>query len=340
MTHLLTKGKSTSKDLSINRAFRIGASSSCFVVGATSVQIYRDPPRGDSRFRYTPACSFQSGPPVFSRIRRWFNRKQSRPVQDQRKRKATDADWEKLIIEFEERSGGTKVVPPDSPILNPKQYETLPYLECAYMTALTTVLWYLGRVFRLDAVLLLFYPLPTIYIASKYGLKFADWTIMSVLFFVFTIVGPLFAITYFLNTGLLTIVYARALWWRFGWFAALLFGAAAKAVGLCLQLLFISPILRYNAWKAVVEQVTILLQNMAKLLGAVGIKMMAPTASAVQIALIIVIAFHSLYHVFFTLLMSSIVLRRIEADVELKRSPVKMPLVDALIRNAKNMRRR
>ncbi|PXF47625.1 hypothetical protein BWQ96_02604 [Gracilariopsis chorda] len=256
------------------------------------------------------------------------------------KRKATAEEWHELIREFEERSGGSKVVPPDKPILNPAQFESLPYIECAYMTALATVLWYLGRMLRLDAFLLLFYPLPTMYIASKYGLSFATCTILSTLFFVFTIVGPFFAVTYLLNTGLLTAVYARAIWFRLGWRATLLSGAAAKAVGLCLQLLFITPILRYNAWKAVTEQVTLLLENSIKLLKFVGISLTAPSIGAVQIAIIIVIVLHCIYHVFFTLLMANIFLRRIEEEVELKRSPPSMPFVDALIRNAKRTRRR
>lgn len=283
------------------------------------------------------ACQPRHSASLFSIIRRWLkgSRTQSRGPP---KRKATAEEWHNLIKEFEERSGGSTAVPPDKPILNPEQFESLPYIESAYMTALATVLWYLGRMLRLDAFLLLFYPLPTMYIASRYGLNFATYTILSTLFFVFTIVGPFFAVTYLLNTGLLTAVYSGAIWFRLGWRGTLLSGAAAKAVGLCLQLLFITPILRHNAWKAVTEQVTLILENLIKLLNFVGISFTAPSIGAVQIAIIVVIALHSIYHVFFTLLMANIFLRRIGEEVELKRSPPSMPLVDALIQSAKRTR--
>lgn len=286
------------------------------------------------------------GPPKSQRRRfRLFNpfRKFRRqPIQPKQPPDGpTKREWEELIFEYEERANPHGLLPPSSkPILNPDQFRTLPYVEAAWMTSLTTVLWYFGRVLRMDAFLLLFYPMPTIYIASRWGLKVADEMFISTLFLVFVIVGPLFGVLYFFNTGLLTLAFSRALWYGFPWWGTLLLGSFAKAVGVVLQIYYVKGILHHNPFVAATEQITNLLTSMCKIFSGLGIgTMAAPSLNTVQIMLGGLIAFHSLYHVFCTQILSSLFLIKIGEHNELARKPNAMPLVRFLVRRSRRPRR-
>lgn len=262
-----------------------------------------------------------------------------RPPRAAPKPETTDEEWRELILEFEQRADDKydpEAIPPAGRLgrLDPAQFESLSYVFCGAMTAITTVFWYFGRILRMDSVLLLFYPLPAMYVASRFGLKFADLTLMCSVFLIFTVMGPLYAGLYFLNTGLLILVYSRALWYRWGWKLTLLGGGLAKGVGLALQLGWISVILRYNAWKAAALQVTAMLTFMGNIANKVLGRAVfgEPGMSAVQAGLSVVVALHSFYHVFFTLLFMSILLTRLRAH--LVREPPDVPGVEWLLKRA------
>lgn len=191
------------------------------------------------------------------------------------------------------------------------------------MAALTNCLWFMGRVLRLEALVMLFYPLPTMYIAARWGLAFSDRTLFATLFLVFTTLGPMYAKFYLLNSGLLTATYARTLWWRWSFGATLLAGAAAKGLGLTLQLGWVSIILRHNAWTAVTEQVTSMVGNIFGLVNRIGGRTIlgTPGASQIQVAIAIIIVFHSVYLVFLTQLSSVMLLQSVGPHQRLARTP-------------------
>lgn len=252
---------------------------------------------------------------------------------------ATDEEWRELILEFEQRADdkydpSTRPPPGKIGLVEEAQFESLPYVFCGAMTALTASLWFFGRILRLDAFLLLFYPLPSMYIASRFGLRFADLTLICSVFFIFTVMGPLYAGLYFLNTGLLVMVYARALWYRWDWKWTLLGGGVAKGVGLALQLAWVSVILRYNAWKAASIQVTAMLRFMGIFFNKIVRRSVfgEPGMAAVQTGLSVVVALHSFYHVFFTLVFISILLTRLRA--KLVREPPAVPGVAWFLKRA------
>lgn len=202
------------------------------------------------------------------------------------------------------------------------------------MTALTATLWYFGRMLRMDAFLLLFYPLPTMYAGARFGLLYSDLTLFCSTFLIFTIMGPIYAGLFFLNTGLLTIAYSRALWYRAGWKVALLAGSVAKGVGLALQLAWVSVILRYNAWKAAALQVTIMLRFFGKVVNKIAGRVVCgePGVKTVQVGLSVVVALHSFYHVMFTLITIALLLKKL--GPQLVREPPEVPGVSWLLKRS------
>lgn len=228
---------------------------------------------------------------------------------------------------------------PRQPYLNPAQFEMLPYVESAFMAALAYSLWFLGRLLRLDALLLLFYPLPNMYIAARWGLEHSDRTLGALLLVLFTHMGPFYAKLYLFNSGMLTYTYTRALWYGWSWPIALLAGAFAKAVGLVVSLFWLSLILKHNPWAILTEQVQMLLGGLCSLLrrlpllGFIG----APSALQVQIGIVVIIAIHSLYHVFCTLFVSTLFLVKVAEKAPLARVPKDMPFILKLLRRTKGL---
>lgn len=266
----------------------------------------------------------------------------------------TAAEWRALIAEFEERasqkysssiSGRRALLPPPGSTpgkRNEAQFASLPYVECSFMAAWTTALWFIGRMLKMDALVMLLYPLPTMYVAARWGLGFSDLTLYAVTFLIFTLMGPLYAQGYLFNSGLLTWTYARCLWWRWSFGPTLAAGAFAKGIGLMIQLAWASVVLRYNAWIAVTFQVRQMIEALCGIVNKVfGRSVWAsPGFRQVQIGIVIVVALHSVYHVFFTLVSSSILLKSIEGRHRIARRPPDVPGVKWLIKRARDSPKR
>lgn len=237
-------------------------------------------------------------------------------------------------IQAQRRMQNVPRVSPRQLHLNPAQFEMLPYVESAFMATLTYVIWTLGRVYHLDAFLLLFYPLPTMYIAGRWGLEHADRTLAAIIFILFVLMGPLYAKMFLLNFGLLSYTYTRALWYRWPWHVSLLAGSLAKGVSLVASMFWFNLILRYNTWQAVSEQVLTMLVSLSALLGKLPFvnNLGAPSMVQVKIGILALVAFHSIYHVFCTLFVSALVLLKASERVELVRVPQEVPFLLKLMR--------
>lgn len=268
----------------------------------------------------------------------------------QRQRVTTPEEWEVLKQEFDARANaGAQSLPTRQPIdstgkiapyLNPEQFVMLPYIESSVMAAMTVVLWMLGRHLQLDAFLLLFYPIPNMYIASRWGLSHADRTLKATFFVMFVSMGPMYAFQYMFNSGLLTYAYTRSLWYRWKWQQSLLIGAAAKAVGLALMFVSASAMLQYNAWELLTDQITMLLTSCLTMLSKLPLipAFAAPSQSAVSVGLVVIICLHSMYHVFCTWLMSALVLIKVAERAPLKRVPREVPVLYRLLRRAQGFK--
>ncbi len=238
-------------------------------------------------------------------------------------------DWEGLIAEFEARAASSELPsepPPPGVILrdeNEEEFELLPVVETAACTALTLCMWYLGRIFRLDSFLLLFYPIPMFFVTMRWGPQTGDRVLVSTLIVVLTMMGPLYSILYFFNTGIMALVFSRVLWNRWHWLPSILAGGFAKGVGLAFQFTWMSGIVRYNAWTLIAEQVKILVDTtVGGLFGILKItKVPSFTVRQIQIAVAIVLVLHSVLHVLFTYLASTMILDRVGESIKLKKKP-------------------
>lgn len=255
-------------------------------------------------------------------------------------------EWQSLADEFERRPPGESVRAHELPQrrkshVNPAQFEMLPYVQSAFMAALTINLWTMGRVFRMDALLLLMYPLPNMFIAARWGLPHADRTLQATVLMMFILMGPIYAQLYFFNSGLLTLAYTRALWYRLPWRATLALGALAKAVGLALNLAWLSVVFRYNSWTLLTNQVRSLLVTTLGLISKLPLMpvLAHPSMMQVQLGIIMLIVIHSLYHVFCTLLISALMLIKVSENVDLVRMPTELPFIIRLLRRKARRRR-
>jgi Predicted membrane protein (DUF2232) len=266
----------------------------------------------------------------------------------------TVEDWEELIVEYEERHerarnklepgrevdrGGkvdeTELRPPSGRPLgreNPDQYAQLPVVESAMMTAATAVMWYFGRVLRLDSLIMLFYPLPGFYIMMRWGSYYGNITALTTCMLIPALLGPLYGISYVFNTGLLAFAIGNALWYRWHWLLAILVGAFAKFVGVTAQLVMTSSLLRYNAWVMIGDQVKGIVDGMGgtlyRLLGRGSFP--GPSLSQVQFWVLVFLVLHSAFHVTFTHLASTMILDRLYEFGYLKRAPRLIPFLDWL----------
>lgn len=250
-------------------------------------------------------------------------------------------DWEGLIREFEARSRASdrpSLPPPPGVPLDeddPEQFEMLPVVESAGCTALTLMLWNLGKIWRLDSLLLLFYPLPMFFIALRWGPRAGDVVLFTTLFTIVTLMGPLYAILYALNTGLMALVFSRALYWRWHWAPAAVAGGLAKGAGLALQFTWMSSIVRYNSWTLVAEQVKMMVEGILRAVCMVARKQ-APvvTVEGVKVAVGIVLVLHSVLHVLFTYVAATMILDRIADSIKLKRRPRLLRVLEVLKKRA------
>jgi Predicted membrane protein (DUF2232) len=266
--------------------------------------------------------------------------------------------WDDLIAEFEERSAtaqATRATPGggddelDAAALperlrgrplgreNPAQYESLNAVEAAAMTAMTAVLWFFGRVLRLDSFLILFYPLPSLYVMMRWGPRYGNIMFFTTSLLIWTLMGPLYGLTFTLNSGLLALALGNALWFQWHWGAAILAGCFAKFVGLMLNVSWTSALLRYNTWKLVGEQVKGIIDRVGGLAYRMfrdGAVFQGPTMYQVKLGVAVLLALHSLFHVVLTHMSVTMILDRLYDQGAMARAPRMVPWLNFLKRIA------
>lgn len=222
----------------------------------------------------------------------------------------------------------------------PERFRMLPVVEMGFFTAATMCLWYAGRIMRLDALLLLFYPLPMFIMSMRWGISTGMMTLACTLLFVLFSMGPLYALSYLFNTGMMASALSVGLWYRWHWLPTVALGALAKALGLALQFGMMSVYLRVNSFKLLTVQV----KNMwgqiiagmvaARRLvpGAPGTPPTSPSVETIQVLVAALIITHSFLHVLLTQLGASMILLRLERH--LTRSPRLAPLLQWLKQRA------
>lgn len=284
-------------------------------------------------------CSLRNR--LSSALRRVRNLLPRRRASPPKRARATTEDWALLVEEFETRASAGRVssMPRqgDSPRVNPEIYEMLPFVEAAFMAAITTTLWYLGRIFRMDAFLLLMYPLPGMYVAARWDSHIANQTILASLFLILCTMGPIYAVLFVLNSGLLTMAYSRGVAKGWSWSRTLAVGAIAEAVGLVFQVLIMNAILRVNSWSILFTSMSGMLTMMCSMLSRIPF---VPTFGAlsdmaIRIAMVVLIVFNSAYHVLCTLILSSLMLMKISETEKLKQMPLEVPFLRRLLNRSR-----
>lgn len=268
--------------------------------------------------------------------------------------------WEDLIDEFEARSRASGASqssadtsfgaresdlfsaprtftprPRDRPLgrENPEQYKSLNLVETSAMTAATLVLWFLGRALQLDSFLILIYPFPSLFIWMRWGPRYGRIMFITTVTLILTFMGPLFALTFALNTGILSLALGTAMWYQWHWMLAILGGCAAKFFGLIINLSWTSALLRRNTWQLIGDQVKTMIDTAGALafrLFRNGAVFQGPSHSQVQLGVALLIVVHSLFHVVLTHMSSTMVLDRMYDQGILARSPRLVPWVSFL----------
>jgi len=270
-----------------------------------------------------------------------------------RKKKAPEPepvqhDWGPLIAEFEMRARAKEIRSGDSPPppgveLKGEIREEAPMLrhvETGAMSALTMIMWNLGRILRLDSFLLMFYPLPMLFITMRWGIYQGRRVLMGSCFLIFTMMGPLYAGLYFMNTGIMALMLSYAMYKRWNWLPTVTSAGLAKGLGLALQFTAMTPILRVNSWDFVATQVKVLVDKLMRTIWWVlRIQSERPTPSVLSIryAVATVLILHSIIHVVFTWLSATMVLDRVGESMKLKRK-VRLPgVLEQVKQNAKEV---
>lgn len=267
-------------------------------------------------------------------------------------------EWRDLIVEFEQRSAsarkpaareelgaGIDVSPlavfntearparPEGRILgreNPDQYASLNQVETAMMTAITALLWLVGRVFQLDSFIILFYPLPSLIVMMRWGPRYGNYMFVTTCVMIFTLMGPYFGLQYMLSTGLLVVAFGNTMWHQCSWVVTIAAGCFAKFIGVVANITWTSAILRYNTWTLLSEQVSGTIDRIgaifAKYVGG-GATFSGPTAGQVSFGIGVIIALHSLFHVLFTHLSVTMILDRLHDKGVTKRSAKMVPFL-------------
>lgn len=268
--------------------------------------------------------------------------------------------WEDLINEFEVRSRASDVVHSSSDALpgagesglsaaprtftprprgrplgreNPEQYRSLNLVETSAMTAATLVLWFLGRALQLDSFLILIYPFPSLFIWMRWGPRYGRMMFITTITIILTFMGPLFALTFGLNTGILSLALGTAMWYQWHWVFAILAGCAAKFVGLIINVSWTSAMLRTNTWQLVGEQVKTMIDtagSVAFRLFRNGAAFQGPSHSQVQLGVALLVAIHSLFHVMLTHMSTTMILDRMYSQGILARTPRLVPWISFL----------
>lgn len=285
---------------------------------------------------------------IRAKLHRHAEPDQPRSPRDFDRQKPSD-EWLDLVTEFEQRSYDRQEAQ-SAPTLSATPGQTkggrwtdvyleyLPYVQTAFSAAVTFQLWYVGRILKLDSFLLLLYPLPCMFISARWGLSHGDRCLSAIILMIFVFMGPMFAQFFVFNSGLLTFTYTRTLWWNWPWWACLTAGGAAKAVGLIVNMAWASFVFKTNVWAFLIYQTKALIEGTFGLISKLPLvpKLGTPTLLQVKIGIIAVVVFHSLYHVFCTLLLSAILLVRVSENTKLARVPSGMPFVARILRKMRD----
>lgn len=290
----------------------------------------------------------ENQPSLLGRVLKFFpfRRKSSKVVvvnTENEVPKPTKHDWAVLVEEFEIRAKmnepASKPPPPGVELKNEidnKKLSLYPLVEIAAMAALTAMMWNIGRLLRLDSVLLTFYPLPMFYVTLRWGVKKGVTVLQASLFMIGLYMGPLFSLFYLFNTGFMSLVMSRLMYRRWSCASTVALAGLAKGVGLALQFTFISGVVRENAWKFIGYQVKDMVDKMVGFVFWVTRQTgLAPSPSMFQIQCVIavVLVFHSIIHVFCTYLTASVILDRIaDSGVPFERR-VRLPNFLVYVKN-------
>lgn len=256
------------------------------------------------------------------------------------------AEWEALILEFENRSEQTLRADDGYPLStqemparpvgrplgrrNPEQHEYRALVECAAMTALTAYLWYFGRVLRLDSFIVLFYPLPSLFIMMRWGPEYGNCMPVCTTLFITIAMGPLYGILFALNSAMLIFALGNSLWYQWYWGLSILAGLAAKFVGFFLNILWTSAMLQHNTWKLLAVQAEGLINSAGNAFCRVfcnGQQFGGPTGLQVRLMIGAILALHSIIHVFCTHLSATMILDRLYDQRATARRPVLVPFL-------------
>lgn len=259
---------------------------------------------------------------------------------------ATREEWEALIWEFENRNaenslpeagepatyGKMPVRPEGRPLgrQNPEQFAVRNLVECGAMTAATAYMWFLGRILRLDAFIVLFYPLPSLFIMMRWGPSYGNCMPLTTTIFITTMLGPLYGVLFALNSGLLIVALGNSLWYQWHWSLSLLAALAAKFVGFFLNVAWTSAMLQHDTWKLVGDQAKHLIDSagnaICRVLGG-GRSFNAPTILQVRIGIAFILFLHSLIHVLCTHLSATMILDRLYDQRKTARPPRLVPFL-------------
>ncbi|KAA8495464.1 hypothetical protein FVE85_1619 [Porphyridium purpureum] len=263
----------------------------------------------------------------------------------------TGREWDELVQEFETRAeqagnGGVQpldlrdelaVVNGQFGQRNPQVYASMPVIETAFMAALMVVLWFLGRYLKLDAFLVLTYPLPIFLLALRWGLRYAAVGFLMACLMISLQMGLLFGISYLCNQGVMSIMFAIGMLLPIHWCFVLVLGSLGKMTGILMSIQISGFVFREDIWDLVRKQAVAVCETVMKVIaaskakgGAVpeAVKIGAPTSAAINRAMLGLLVFSSVYSAFFTYLISSFVLENY--SYMLRKRVTLIPVVEYL----------
>jgi len=214
---------------------------------------------------------------------------------------------------------------------NPKVLEGMPLIESAFMASLLMVMWFFGRYLRMDAFLILFYPMPIFLVAFRWGARYAALTVCIAVAIMMFDMGPLFAISFACNTGFMSVLFSVAMAAQWHWLVVLLFGTVGKCVGFVLNIKIQGLFFKQDLWKLVRDQAVLMCEaisvTVAKTRGSsvAAAQAAAPSPSAINAIMVWLFVFSSVYHAFFTYFSASVILDGYHYLLNI--NPTLMPIV-------------
>ena len=184
---------------------------------------------------------------------------------------------------------------------------TRAFVESALFASATGLLYLISGILRVESYLAMFFPLPTIVVAGRWGVRPAFRSLGATLMLIGVLAGPVWALAFLTVHGAVGAALAWGFRRQLPWTGSIGAATAVRAIGIFLGVQVSSWLMGENLMALVIGQVHAMAEHTCSTLGFAQ----QPSLGVVGLFLVVVVGVNSLCYVFLVHCLYSLILHRL-----------------------------